>query len=109
MNFIRFLDIPNLSYGSGQFSKKTAREKLQDEHMCLKLITAQIDALSAGFETTIMGQHVTVKPWIHFIAGDTSGHNNIVGQYTVCVEPRQNLGLIPSTSTKCRNSSSFSQ
>ena len=73
--------IPNLSYGSGQFSKKTAREKLQDEHMCLKLITAQIDALSAGFETTIMGQHVTVKPWIHFIAGDTSGHNNIVGQY----------------------------
>ena len=73
--------IPNLSYGSGQFSKKTARDKLQDEHKCLKLITDQINALSSGFDTTILGKHVTVKPWIHFIAGDTSGHNNIVAQY----------------------------
>jgi hypothetical protein len=26
-----------------------------------------------------MGRHVYVKLWIHLIAGDTSGHNNIVG------------------------------
>ena len=26
-----------------------------------------------------MGQCVCVKLWIHFIAGDTSGHNNLVG------------------------------
>jgi hypothetical protein len=26
-----------------------------------------------------MGRHVCVKLWIHFIAGDTSGHNNLVG------------------------------
>ncbi len=26
-----------------------------------------------------MGRRVCVKLWIHFIAGDTSGHNNLVG------------------------------
>ncbi len=26
-----------------------------------------------------MGRCVCVKLWIHFIAGDTSGHNNLVG------------------------------
>ncbi len=25
---------------------------------------------------------MTVKKWIHFIAGDTSGHNNLVGKYS---------------------------
>jgi len=73
--------IPNLSYGSGKSSKKTPRDKLQDEHTCLKLITDQLCALEHGFETSILGKRVTVKPWIHFIAGDTSGHNNLVGQY----------------------------
>ncbi len=32
-----------------------------------------------GFWTEGMGRHVCVKLWIHFIAGDTSGHNNLVG------------------------------
>ncbi len=73
--------IPNLSYGSGKSSKKTPRDKLQDEHTCLKLITDQICALAHGFKTTVLGRRVTIKPWIHFIAGDTSGHNNLVGQY----------------------------
>jgi hypothetical protein len=27
----------------------------------------------------MMGQRVCVKLWIHFIASDTSGHNNLVG------------------------------
>ena len=29
----------------------------------------------------VLGRSVTIKPWIHFISGDTSGHNNLVGQY----------------------------
>jgi len=41
----------------------------------------QICELANGFETTVLGRHVVVKPWIHFIAGDTSGHNNIIEQY----------------------------
>ena len=32
-----------------------------------------------GFWTEVMGRCVCVKLWLHFIAGDTSGHNNLVG------------------------------
>ena len=73
--------IPNLSYGSGKSSTKEARDKLNDEHLCLRLITDQILELSQGFDTVVLGRSVTIKPWIHFIAGGTSGHNNLVGQY----------------------------
>ncbi len=31
-----------------------------------------------GFWIEVMGWCVCVKLWIHFIAGDTSGHNNLV-------------------------------
>ena len=34
-----------------------------------------------GFTTSILGKKVTVKTWIHFFAGDTSGHNYLTGQY----------------------------
>ena len=75
--------IPNLSYGVGKSNNKRPINKLQDEHNCLRLITDQIDELSnnGGFTTYILGKLVTVKTWIHFIAGDTSGHNNLTGQY----------------------------
>ena len=73
--------IPNLTYGSGKSNPKHARNKLQDEHKCLKLVTDQIKQLASGFEAVVLGKRVTIRPWIHFIAGDTSGHNNIVGQF----------------------------
>jgi hypothetical protein len=72
--------IPNLTYGLGKSNNKDPWQKLQDEHNCLKLITDQIRGLANGFATTVLGRHVIVKQWIHFIAGDTSGHNNIIGQ-----------------------------
>ncbi len=61
--------------------KQTAEMKLQDEHYCLSLITNQIVKIhkKGGFWTEVMGRCVCVKTWIHFIAGDTSGHNNLVG------------------------------
>jgi hypothetical protein len=73
--------IPNLTYGSGKSNPKHARNKLQDEHKCLTLVTEQLQRLSSGFEAVVLGKRVTIKLWIHFIAGDTSGHNNIVGQF----------------------------
>ena len=75
--------IRNLGYGIGKSNNEKPRDKLQDEHNCLKLITDQIRDLNhdGGFQTYILGKLVTVKLWIHFIAGDTSGHNNLVGQY----------------------------
>jgi hypothetical protein len=55
--------------------------KIQDEHKCLSLITNQIIKIheERDFWTEVMGWCVCVKLWIHFIAGDTSGHNNLVG------------------------------
>jgi hypothetical protein len=52
--------IPNLSYGSGKSSNKAPCNKLQDEHTCLKLITDQICSLQQGFDTTVLGQQVTI-------------------------------------------------
>jgi len=55
--------------------------RLQDEHDCLALITKQIIQIqtNGGFWTKVMGRTVCLKVWIHFITGDTSGHNNLVG------------------------------
>jgi hypothetical protein len=73
--------IPNLGYGKEKVKKQTVEMKLQDEHNCLSLITNQIIKIheEGGFWAEVMGQHVFVKLWIHFIAGDNSGHNNLVG------------------------------
>ncbi len=73
--------IPNLGFGKGKAKKQTSDMKLQDEHNSLFLISNQIIKIhnGGGFWTEVMGQRVCVKLWIHLIAGDTSGHNNIVG------------------------------
>ncbi len=72
---------PNLGYGKGKAKKQTAEMKLQDEHNCLALITNQIIKIheEGGFWTEVMGRCVCVKLWLHFIPGDTSRHNNLVG------------------------------
>ncbi len=55
--------------------------KLQYDHKCFSLITNQIIKIheEEGFWTEVMGRHVCVKLWMYFIPGDTSGHNNLVG------------------------------
>jgi hypothetical protein len=73
--------VPNLSYGYGKSNPKQSRDKLADEHKCLKLVTDQIKQLADGVTAVVMGKKVTIKPWIHFISGDPSGHNNLCGQY----------------------------
>ncbi len=54
--------------------------KLEDEHNSLSYITNQIINIheEGGFWTEVMGRCMCVKLWIHFIAGDTSGLNNLV-------------------------------
>ena len=73
--------IPNLGLGKSKSNTQTSTQKLQDEHNCLLLVTNQIKQIhrEGGFWTKILGRRVCVKVWIHFIAGDTSGHNNLVG------------------------------
>lgn len=80
-NYMVFGYIPNLSHGKSKSNLQTSTSKLQDEHNCLSLITAQLKKINheGGFWTNVFGRKVCVKVWIHFIAGDNSGHNNLVG------------------------------
>jgi hypothetical protein len=72
--------IIDLGYRKGKAKQQTAEVKLQYEHKCLSLITTQIIKIheEGGFRTEVMGRRVCVKLWIHILAGDTSGHNNLV-------------------------------
>ncbi len=72
---------PILDMEKEKQKKQTAEMKLQDEHNSLSLIINQIIKIheERGFWTGVMGRRVCVKLWIHFIAGDTSRHNNLVG------------------------------
>jgi hypothetical protein len=74
--------VPNLGYGKGTANvSQTSEINLQDKHNCLSLITNQIKQIhdDGGFWTTVMGRRVCVRVWIHLIAGDTLGHNSLVG------------------------------
>ena len=75
--------VPNLGYGKGTAKSQTSEMKLQDKHNCLFLITNQITKIhnEGGFWTKVMGRHVCVKVWIHLIAGNTLGHNTLVGHF----------------------------
>ena len=75
--------IPNITFGNGKSCTTKSVDKLQAEHDCLRLITEQLNVIhrSGGFWTTVFGKKVRVVPWLHLIAGDTSGHNNLVGHY----------------------------
>lgn len=80
-NYMVFGYIPNLGYGKSKSNQLTPTMKLQDEHNCLSLITNQLKNIheEGGFWTKVFGRRVCVKVWIHFIAGDNAGHNNLVG------------------------------
>ena len=82
-NYLVLGYIPNLGHAKGKAKKQSATSRLQDEHNCLRLITNQIAQIHSdgGFWTTVMGRKVRVVVWIHFIAGDTKGHNDLVGHY----------------------------
>ena len=73
--------IPNLAYGKGVSAKAT--NKAQDEHNCLAYALKSLIDLSeaGGIRTTVMGKEVIVKPFIHYIIGDTEGHNKWLGHY----------------------------
>jgi hypothetical protein len=75
--------IPSLGLGKGTKQAVSSTMKVQDIYNCLHLITEQIKKIhqEGGFWTTIMGQQFRVVVWIHFIAGNMAGHNNLVGHY----------------------------
>jgi len=75
--------VPNLSYGRSGSSRKLPRQKLQEEHDCLRQITKQLADMhkQGGFWTKIMGQTKRVVVFIFVMCGDASGQNNLVCLY----------------------------
>ena len=75
--------VPNLSHGKGKSDQTKSKEKLQEEHDCLRQIIKQLADLkkAGGFWTYVMGRKVRVVTWIHIVTGDTAGHNALVGHY----------------------------
>ncbi len=64
-----------------QDTESTQMPPWQSPSRLVSLITNQIIKIheEGRFWTEVMGWRMCVKLWIHFIAGDTSGHNNLVG------------------------------
>ena len=84
--------VPNLSYGKGKNHDAPSREKLQDQHNCLKVILESISTIwkEGGLPTTILGKEVIIQPWIHVVIGDASGNNELCGHFNVhgnCMRP----------------------
>ena len=73
--------IPNLSYAKGVADRRLTKDKIQDKHTCISCTLQLLCNISneGGFDLVVLGHDVRVKVWIHFITGDTSGHNNLVG------------------------------
>ena len=75
--------VPNIGHGKGKANQQKSREKLQDQHDCIRIITQQLAQLrdEGYFWTKVMGKIVKVVVWIHMITGDTSGHNELCGKF----------------------------
>ena len=75
--------VPNIGHGKGKVNQQKSREKLQDQHNCIRVITQQLAQLrdEGYFWTRVMGKIVKVVVWIHMITGDTSGHNELCGKF----------------------------
>jgi len=63
--------VPNLSLGKSKSTRQKAKDKLQEEHDCLRPIFNQIKEVyeKGGIKTKVMGRDVKVVIWIHIIRG----------------------------------------
>ena len=79
--------IPNLDFsskvGGRKINKRPSSESVEDEHKCLSIALESLKRIhkNGGISTTVMGKSVVCKVWIHYIVGDTSGNNRLVGHY----------------------------
>ena len=75
--------IPNMSIGKGRSNTKSADEKASDHHKVLRVAFSELERIcnQGGFKTTFRGKEVVLKFWIHFVVGDTEGHNDLCGHF----------------------------
>ena len=74
--------VPNLSIGEGASKDKDADTKAEEHHKVLREAFREIQEVvnRGGIRTKINGREVVLKIWIHFVIGDTEGHNELCGQ-----------------------------
>ena len=92
LDFWRILAlVPHLGLGSGKSSSKDAMDKAKDHHAVLREVYEELEWVSkkGGLWVTYNGQQRLLKFWIHFIIGDTKGHNQLCGAYekSTCTVP----------------------
>lgn len=75
--------IPNLKIGKGRDKCKKPVDKCNEHHEVLREALRELQDImnKGGFKTVINGRTVVLKFWIHFIIGDTSGHNDLCSHY----------------------------
>ena len=81
--------VPNLEAATNKRSDSsigigiTSAQKCQDEHVCLLFALRQIKDINdrGGIPMVVMNRKVKVKVWIHYIVGDISGNNVLLGSY----------------------------
>ena len=83
--------IPNLTAGKGEADRTSAKDKIQNEHICISRVLKSLREIydAGGIRTTVMGRDVHIKVWIHYIIGDTEGNNKWLGHY-----PGNNCGVV---------------
>ena len=84
IRFWRILGIvPHLGLGHGKSTSKSADQKSKDHHHVLRELFRELIAIceAGGIRTYFRGKRVILKFWIHFIIGDTKGHNQLCGSF----------------------------
>ena len=102
--------VPNLSAGKGKSDTTSAEDKARDHHLILREAMSELERIcnQGGIRTRVNGRKGTLKFWIHFVIGDTKGHNDLCGSVNSskanicmrdCLCPRHTLSKIPQKCT----------
>ena len=97
--------VPNLGIGKGRSKVKSANTKAEEYHKVLREIFREVQDVvnKGGIRVKINNQVVVLKIWIHFVIGDTDGHNDLCGQKNPssnrpvrdCTCPNNTLSKLP--------------
>ena len=105
IRFWRILGIvPHLGLGHGKSTSEDAEQKSKDHHHVLRELFRELIAIceAGGIRTYFRGKRVILKFWIHFIIGDTKGHNQLCGSFekSTCDNPMRGCNCLGSQLSK---------
>lgn len=73
--------VPNLGIGRGRAQTKSAEDKTREHHFILREVLRELReiCLAGGLKARVNGREVLLKIWVHYVIGDTKGHNELAG------------------------------